>query len=198
MKKIRENMLLIGFAFVMMFLFVGNVYADCPLGPDVTEDLHGVLKVFNFLAPLLCIVFSIIELIKAITKGDAEGESKVVAKRFGKRMIYTLLLAFIPVLVDEVMTMAGFWNENGKCDLNVFEENGASGVNGTTTTKRQSVPDSCALHAIQECNADSLCFWEGPAYGTGGSCKPRCGGMNKEDCVKYDYCRVVNNNCTNK
>ena len=157
-----------------------------------------LLKIFNFLAPLLCIVFSIIELIKAITKGDAEGESKVVAKRFGKRMIYTLLLAFIPVLVDEVMTMAGFWNENGKCDLNVFEENGASGVNGTTTTRRQSVADACAIHGIQECNSDSLCFWEGPAYGTGGSCKPHCGGMNKEDCVKYDYCKVVNNNCTNK
>lgn len=134
MKKIRENIFYILFAFSMLFVFTVNVYASCPLGPDVTEDLHGVLKIFNILAPLLCIVFSIIEMIKALTKGDAEGELKTAAKRFGKRMIYTLLLAFIPVLVDEVMIMAGFWDREGKCDLNVFQENEVQTQNGTTRT----------------------------------------------------------------
>lgn len=189
MKKIRENIFYILFAFSMLFVFTVNVYASCPLGPDVTEDLHGVLKIFNILAPLICIVFSIIEMVKALTKGDAEGELKTVAKRFGKRMIYTLLLAFIPVLVDEVMIMAGFWDREGKCDLNVFQENGVNTVNTNPTTAPAG--DGCSGLSVSSCNSNSLCTYHA------GACKSICGFYNSRDCPS-DKCAVSAGRCVSK
>lgn len=204
MKKIRENIFLVLFAISMMFLFSVNVYAYCPLGPDVTEDLHGVLRIFNILAPLLCIVFSIVEFIKAITKGDAEGEMKKVFQRFGKRMIYTFILAFIPVLVDQVMIMAGFWDEDGKCDLNVYQENGASNVWGddpvttrSTSTTAASITHRCNSHGMQSCSQDSFCFWTGSQ--SGGICKPICSYLGIDDCNKQDHCKVTGpSQCSNR
>ena len=190
MKKMRENIFLALFAFSMLFVFCANVYADCPLGPDVTEDLHGVLKIFNILAPLICIVFSILEMIKAITKGDAEGELKNVAKRFGKRMIYTLLLAFIPVLVDEVMIMAGFWDREGKCDLSVYEENGVDRKNSTTRTTAPA-GDGCSGLTESQCGSNSACTYHS------GACKSKCGFYDSRDCPT-DSCTVSGGRCVSK
>ena len=105
------------------FLLIPDVFAWCPLGEDVTKDLYGVLKIFQILAPVLCIVFSVLDVVKTVAKGDAEADMKKVAGKFGKRVIYTILLFFLPILVDQVMQIADVWGVNGTCDLTAPESN---------------------------------------------------------------------------
>lgn len=112
-----------------IFLFPITVFAEettavCPLGPDVTKDLYGVLMILKIVAPLLCIGLSVFEAIKAVAKGDPSTDLKVVAKKFLKRMLYALILFFIPVIVDIFFQMADVWGANGTCDLMNPENNG--------------------------------------------------------------------------
>lgn len=103
-----------------------TVLADgyCPLGPDVTRDLYGALKIFNIVAPVLCIGFSVYEAVKAVSKGDASSDMKKIASRFGRRVVYTIILIFLPILVDQMMQIADVWGVNGTCDLSNPSENG--------------------------------------------------------------------------
>ncbi len=98
-----------------------DAFANCPLGEDVTKDLYGVLKILQIAGPVLCIAFSTIDVVKTVAKGDAEAETKKMAQKFGKRMIYTVLLFLLPVLVDQVMQIADVWGVNGTCDLTAPE-----------------------------------------------------------------------------
>ena len=91
--------------------------ADCPLGENVTKDLSGALRIFKIVAPILCIAFSVIEAIQAITKGDAATDLRRVAIRFGKRMIYTVLIFFLTILVDAVMQLLNVWDADGQCSF---------------------------------------------------------------------------------
>lgn len=111
--------------FIIMLVLMSpvSVFAYCPLGPDVTKDLYGALKIFNIAAPVLCIGLSIYEAVKAISKGDASSDMKKIAGRFGKRVIYTVLLIFLPLLVDQVMQIADVWGANGTCDLTAPSDN---------------------------------------------------------------------------
>lgn len=102
---------------VFTFLFSIDVYAYCPLGADVTKDLYGVLMILKIIAPLLCIALSIFDAIKAVAKGDPASDLKNVAKKFGKRMLYAIILFFLPVIVDQVFRMTDIWDANGTCDL---------------------------------------------------------------------------------
>ncbi len=115
-----------------LFVFTSGVYAACPLGPDVTKDLYGVLKVIRIAAPLLVIAFTIFESIQAITKGDAAADFKKVAIRFGKRSIYAVILFFLPIIIDQVMQMANVWGEGGSCDIEHAEENGTENSNNNS------------------------------------------------------------------
>jgi hypothetical protein len=109
---------------IISLIFVGNnVYAYCPLGPDVTKNLYGLLMILKIVAPFLCIGLSVFDAIKAVTKGDPAGDLKIVFKRFIKRMIYAILLFFIPVLVDIFFQIADVWDANGTCDLYNPEDN---------------------------------------------------------------------------
>ncbi len=110
-------------------LLMPDVMAWCPLGPDVTKDLYGMLKIFQIAAPCLCIALSIGDVIKTVAKGDAEAEMKKVATRFGKRVFFAALLFFLPVLVDQVMQIADVWGVDGTCDLTAPEDNGVSDPN---------------------------------------------------------------------
>ena len=83
--------------------------------------MYGVLKIFQIAAPVLCVAFSTLDVVRTVSKGDAEAEMKKVAQKFGKRMIYTVLLFFLPILVDQVMQIADVCGVNGTCDLTAPE-----------------------------------------------------------------------------
>ncbi len=142
--------------FVLMVLICPmGVYADtCPLGPDVTKDLYGALKILKIAAPLLCIALSIFDAVKAVAKGDPSSDLKVVAKKFLKRMIYALILFFIPVLVDVVFQMADVWGAGGTCNLANPESNGSNEIQeGLYETDRcinyNGDPSGC--QSVEEC-----------------------------------------------
>lgn len=116
------------FLTLMVLITPIAVFADegvCPLGEDVTKDLYGLLMILKIVAPLLCIGLSVFDAIKAVAKGDPSTDLKAVAKKFLKRMMYALILFFIPVLVDLFFQMADVWGANGTCDLMNPEDNGA-------------------------------------------------------------------------
>ena len=115
MMKKSLNIVLV--ALFASFLFTSDVFAACPLGPDVTKDLHGLLKIINYLAPLLLIGFSIVDVVKGLTNDDSFKSSKAIVQKFLKRLAYTILLFFIPILVDVFMQMAGVWDSDGGCDF---------------------------------------------------------------------------------
>lgn len=128
---------LLMFITILVLVFPMTVFAEegyCPLGPDVTKDLYGALKIFNIVAPVLCIGLSIYEAIKAISKGDASADMKKIAARFGKRVIYTILLIFLPLLVDQVMQIADVWGANGTCDLSNPSDNATVGDDNYVST----------------------------------------------------------------
>ncbi len=113
-----------------------NVYAgSCPLGPDVTRDLYGALKIIRIVAPLLVIAYSTLDTVKALTKGDGGSEFKKVAQRFGKRAIYAVILFFLPMIVDLFMQMADVWDANGNC-MEEIENPGVTSGNPTITTTK--------------------------------------------------------------
>lgn len=170
------------FIIILILIFPVTVLAEegsCPLGPDVTKDLYGALKIFNIVAPVLCIGLSIYEAVKAITKGDASTDLKKVAGRFGKRVIYTIILIFLPLLVDQMMQIADVWGANGTCDLTVSKDKGSEDdsekpgdnkgskttTKKTTTTKatttKKTTSDVCASYDATICDVQPGCYWNG-------------------------------------
>ena len=126
----------------------------CPLGSDVTKDLYGALMILKIVAPLLCIFLSLFDAIKAITKGDPASDLKVVAKKFFKRMIYALILFFIPVIVDLFFQMTDVWGANGTCDLNNPQSNG---MESSTNENCSDIKDK------DICSQNQKCKWNNKA-----------------------------------
>lgn len=156
MQKKRKSHILLAIIIVSAIFMSTNVYAgSCPLGEDVTKDLYGALKIIRIVAPLLVIVYSTLDTIKALTKGDGGAELKKVAQRFGKRAIYAVILFFLPMLIDIFMQMADVWDANGNC-MQEIENPGVTSGNPMITTQA----DKCAAISSQEgCNRTGGCNW---------------------------------------
>lgn len=136
MKTLKKtHFVLIGVIMCMLLIAPEVMAASCPLGPDVTKDLYGALKIIRIVAPLLVIAYSTLDTVKALTKGDGGAELKKVAQRFGKRCIYAVILFFLPMLIDLFMQMADVWDTNGDCMQEI--ENASSTSAGNTTTKSE-------------------------------------------------------------
>lgn len=118
------------FAFAILMLttlvFSTNVFAsdNCPLGPNVTKDLYGALKIIRIVGPLLMIALTAVDAVKAIGSPDGFGaEVKKVYKKLLKRLVYVVLLFFVPLLVNQVMILTDVWGAGGICDLENPEQN---------------------------------------------------------------------------
>lgn len=77
-----------------------DVAADCNalLTPEVQELVRNILNLIKYAGPILVVVLTIFDLIKAALSGDA-GELKKVSGRFIKRVIAAVLLFFIPIII---------------------------------------------------------------------------------------------------
>ena len=106
--------------FVIIFLimlFPITAYAGCPLGPSVTGDLSGALKIMRILAPVIVIIYSFKDGVQALYGKDIDANSKAVYKKFLKRIAYAVLLFVIPVIVDLLMQVMNVWDETGHCTI---------------------------------------------------------------------------------
>lgn len=107
-----------------------NYDTNCPLGEDVTKDVYGLLKIIKIIAPLLVIALTIFEGVISLTKGDIQSDMKKLYMRLIKRVIYAVILFFLPVLVNQIMIMADVWDANGTCDFSNSVEYNNESENG--------------------------------------------------------------------
>lgn len=89
---------------ILIVSFLGKVvYADaattCSPLRMLKEDIKAVFNVFKIIAPILVVVFSIYDFLKAMT-GKVEGDMKVAFQHLVKRIIFAVILFFLPVLID--------------------------------------------------------------------------------------------------
>ncbi len=108
--------------------------AGCPLGPNVTADLAGALKIMKILGPIFAIGYTLYEGIVALTKGGIDAEGKKLFAKFAKRIMAAALLFAVPVLVDSIMQIMNVWDKDGHC---VIEEvsSGSPQDSGQFTTR---------------------------------------------------------------
>ena len=91
---------------------------DYVLGPinDKNSLAHFLQDVFNLIkyaGPVLCIALSVIEFIKAIASQDKDALIKATQRTL-KRLIYALILFFIPGLINFFFELLGW---TGTCGI---------------------------------------------------------------------------------
>lgn len=92
-----------------------NVTADCSIfDSDTIDMLQKILNIFRILAPILALVFSAMDFLKAVAAG-AKDDLKNAGTRMMKRLIIVALLFFVPTLISLLLTLIG--NSNGTCGI---------------------------------------------------------------------------------
>lgn len=95
--------------------------------PDILRILYFGLKILDYiflLIPIGLIIMVIIDVAKVVISGD-EKETKTTTKNIVNRVIYTILLFFVPTIVTAVMNIlagSGITSEYGKCIENANKE----------------------------------------------------------------------------
>ena len=74
------------------------------LGEDLTALLKDALRLMQIAGPILVIIMTIIDLIKATATGGKDDLSKV-GKKTVKRLIYAVLLFLIPTILNWVFSI---------------------------------------------------------------------------------------------
>lgn len=84
--------------------------------PDDDESFAHLLQIaftiIKFAGPLLCIIFSCIEFIKAVVADDKDALTKATKKSL-TRVVLALVLFFIPIIVDFLFPLLGFYGTCG-------------------------------------------------------------------------------------
>lgn len=92
-----------------------KVKANCSIFDDKTIDmLQKILNIFRILAPILALVFSAMDFLKAVAAG-AKDDLKSAGSRLIKRLIIVALLFFVPTVINLLLTLIG--NSNGTCGI---------------------------------------------------------------------------------
>lgn len=66
---------------------------------EVIKFMQQIFDVFKYAAPLLCLVLSVSDFVKAAASQDKDALIKA-AKTTGKRLVYAIILFFIPNLIN--------------------------------------------------------------------------------------------------
>ena len=82
------------------------------LGEDLTALLKDALRLMQIAGPILVIIMTIIDLIKATATGGKDELSKV-GKKTVKRLIYAVLLFLIPTILNWVFSIFGVYGVCG-------------------------------------------------------------------------------------
>lgn len=82
------------------------------LGEDLTTLLKDALRLMQIAGPILVIIMTIIDLIKATATGGKDDLSKV-GKKTVKRLIYAVLLFLIPTILNWVFSIFGIYGVCG-------------------------------------------------------------------------------------
>ena len=98
----------IAWAFLIMFSIKTIVLADndisCNSFGEFKTDLQNLFNLLKIIVPLLVIGLSVYDFIKAITQKD-EKDVKKAFQSLIKRMIYAIILFFLPVLLNLLLEL---------------------------------------------------------------------------------------------
>ena len=75
--------------------------------------LRQILKFIQFLGPILVIVLTILDLVKAVASDDKDALTKLL-KKTSKRLIYAVLLFVFPAILDQILKWT---NVYGTCKI---------------------------------------------------------------------------------
>ncbi len=81
--------------------------------PEVLKFLQQIYNVFKYLAPVLVLVFSTMDFVKAAASQDKEALKKA-AKTALKRALLAILLFVVPTLLNYFFNLLGF---SGTCGI---------------------------------------------------------------------------------
>ena len=119
--KIFNKLKLIIFSFLIFIANMNFSYAKTDdgvkickgiLGEDLTALLKDALRLMQIAGPILVIIMTIIDLIKATATGGKDDLSKV-GKKTVKRLIYAVLLFLIPTILNWVFSIFGIYGVCG-------------------------------------------------------------------------------------
>ena len=79
---------------------------------DTAYWIDMALNVMKYIGIVMLLAYSIIDFVKAITEQD-NGSIQKAAKRTGKRIIYVVLLFFVPIIVNYLMNFLGLYGTCG-------------------------------------------------------------------------------------
>ena len=185
MKK-RKILNICLFSIALFFSFIALTSAEgCILGAETTKDVKGALRIFQIIAPIALLGFTIIDAIKAVNSGGsfhfADGgdmPTQKLVSRFVKRMIGVLLLFILPTLINWLFIFIGIWGEGEGCDLTdgkktptkvyqCYQCNGNGSIKKWKTSSdadsdcpsayhvTNESEDSCKPHQCYQCNGNA-------------------------------------------
>lgn len=95
-----------------------NNNRECFLTESIVSMVYNVLKWAKYIAPVLVIILSILDFIKAIAAQNDDDMKKAQGK-FVKRLIVAALLFLLPLIINFMLKTFGVYNS--KCDIsNLF------------------------------------------------------------------------------
>lgn len=90
-----------------------EIFGDPDKEGTVAHFLEQILNIMQYAGPVLCLVLSIVDFIKAAASQEKEALTKA-AKTTGKRVALAMILFFIPLLIDFLFPLLGWY---GTCDI---------------------------------------------------------------------------------
>lgn len=89
-----------------------SILGDPEVDGTVANFLQQIFTIMGYLAPLLCVVLSVVEFVKATASQDKDALMKAM-KNTGKRLILAVLLFFLPTLINFIFPLLGWYGTCG-------------------------------------------------------------------------------------
>lgn len=89
---------------------------ECNFSDRVVKWIANIVKWVKYIAPILVIIFGIMDFIKAIA-AQSEDEMKKAQSRFIRRLIVAALVFIVPFLIEYVLTAFKIVSDNPYCGI---------------------------------------------------------------------------------
>lgn len=84
----------------------GDESCNSILGSEMSEIINNIFKTIQYAGPVLVIVLTALDMLKAVTSGEQD-QMKKATNKFTKRLIAAMLLFFVPLLCSLVFDIVG-------------------------------------------------------------------------------------------
>lgn len=85
---------------------------DPEVDGTVANFLQQIFTIMGYLAPILCVVLSMVDFIKASASQDKDALMKA-GKNTAKRLVLALILFFLPALINFIFPLLGWYGTCG-------------------------------------------------------------------------------------